>query len=482
MEKRVEPMPKWQKLIIIIALLTLSLLSLSACGGQPEPVPAAPEPIDIVAQEQIEGLEPDGSESLITGDNSVENPINEEQILVVWPHPFDNTETVEAYRLVSSNSAIAPNGIYIIDLRRNLYFISDTNSENMAEQVTSIVGITPEWLYYMVTSQANVNNTSDSHSLVRISLTDNRTQEILENINFAIYNSAQDIIYYYTRPNNDVIELHAFNMATGQNNLIYTDEGVLDVWENELVYALYGWFELQSDGTVAFALAYPYPSEVPYVRYLRIDGYEITADSEKAPWAVEFSSFDMEQNRILYYKGRWETRLTQIRYGVDKRLVRETLGNPPRNNVLFYEQNEERKQVAQSNWWLFNFAYYSDRVYYRTDDNLYIYDLISKERMVSTQENIRTFLPLNDKLYAFLAIEDTDWTMTYQLVLLNRDAEIVQTIYEWQGDFLEGRGSQGARAIQLDNYIIVSTFFWSEDVLSFLWVYDTRTGESIQVN
>lgn len=413
-------------------------------------------------------------------DSSAEDSANEEYTSFVFPRPFDDSAAIEEYRIVANNSAVAPDGIYIIDPKYNLHFVSGAKSEKLAEDVSGIVGITSEWLYCTISSNPRVYYEPVLNTLVRISLTDSNTEKLLDNISCAIYNPAIDRVYYCKI--SDPIELYALDLTTGQHTLIFTDEGVLTEpnYENVLKYAYTGWFDSQSDGTFALGWAYPYPSEIPYVRYQKIDGYEIVCDSESAPWEVEYLS-DMKQNKMYHDKRRMETKLTQIRYGIDKKLMTEDT-NGVGSHTLYYEQNGEREQVIQSAYWIYDFAYCYDRVYYLGYEiRLGIYDLVSKKSTISSLNNVRALFAVNDKLYAYLAIEDENYYNTYQLVEMNQDAEIIQTIYEKKGNFVEGLGAQSVRSVQIDDYILLLTDFWAEDVLSFCWVYNTKTGESISI-
>ena len=77
-----------------------------------------------------------------------------------------------------------------------------------------------------------------------------------------------------------------------------------------------------------------------------------------------------------------------------------------------------------------------------------------------------------------MAAKDENYYNTYRLVEMDQDAEIIQVFYEQKGSFTGGRGEQEVQAAQIDDYIIFSTYYWFEDVLSFCWIYNTKTGES----
>ena len=478
--------PVWIYYIIIFSLL-LSSCNQTQRSGTSEPSIASNDSSSMTVV----------SEAADAAD--IESSTDEELSTSIFPHPFDDSAVIEEYRLVSDRAAVTPDGIFIIDPRYDLHFINGAKSEKLAENVSGIVGITSEWLYCTISSNPNLlYREPEINTLVRISLTDDNTEELLDSISCVIYDPVSNMVYYCKI--SEPIELYAFDVATGQHTLMFTDEGVWDTsLTNELNYARYGWFDSQSDGTFILTLAYPYPAEIPYPRDLRIDGLEIIADSEDIPMETE-SSFYMEQNKYYAtYKGSLHTnRLVQIRYGADKKLVLEVAGNPNESFTLFYEQNGEREQIAQvgsSRTYHFNiyfFAYCYDRVYYwgqeyDSSNHRYrnmsgnIFNLISKETTTSSLENVRAIFVANDKLYAYLATEDENYHNLYQLVELNKDAEIINTIYEEKGNFEEGLGAQGVQAVQIDDYIVFMTYFWDEDVLSFCWCYNTKTGESVSI-
>lgn len=207
----------------------------------------------------------------------------------------------------------------------NLYYSDGKTVYLVMEKVYGIAGVDVDGLYLIVHDSA-VKRVSQSWwadnertaSLLHYNLRTGATQHFISEVQYAVvlgnalfYSRVERYAIRGQRDSDysqDVrIIIIRRELLSGIEKIVFADVPIATEYTGGELVDLAFWAEFRFvDGVLLAYLPYPYPSEFPYPRYLKISGDgEIVADTEKTPVKV------YESRNV--YKGHYQLRDYQVR-------------------------------------------------------------------------------------------------------------------------------------------------------------------------
>ena len=233
-----------------------------------------------------------------------------------------------------------------------LQYVKDGKRVTIRENVSSINGITPEWVYVI-----------EDGTLLRLSHDGKNEQLILSGIDNAVYVPETDTVVYSTKTT--PLEIHCYNVNDRKDEKIYTDDGNSNEFADKDASGCY--FGLEKSYVHA-GIKYGYPSEVSYVKSLKIEGNKVTENSETKGW-------DVHGDGIIIFRGDAES-YNEVKKGENNTFA--ALKNEGDGYALYYNDGAGDNLVARSPY-VMAFEFFNGMIYYKDSDwKLNVYDTKSK--------------------------------------------------------------------------------------------------------